>query len=58
MRRSIQLDAEMRRVLITNDFGDYAVLSAAEHDALTADALLLGQPHGRPASCLEGCCGD
>ncbi|MEN5175885.1 His-Xaa-Ser system radical SAM maturase HxsB [Brevundimonas diminuta] len=44
MRRSIQLDAERRRVLVTNDFGDYAVLSSAEHNALTADALLLGQP--------------
>ncbi|KJV37562.1 MULTISPECIES: hypothetical protein [Brevundimonas] len=44
MRRSIQLDADRRRVLVTNDFGDHAVLSAAEHEALTSDALLLGHP--------------
>lgn len=47
MRRSIQLDAERRRVLVTNDFGDYAVLSDSEHDALAADALLGSQAISR-----------
>ncbi len=44
MRRSIQLDAEKRRVLVTNDFGDYAVLSAADHADLLADALPFDHP--------------
>lgn len=34
MRRSIALDAEGLRVLVTNDFDDYAILARDAHAAL------------------------
>jgi len=39
MRRSIQLDADRHRILVTNDFGDYAVLDRTTHGDLIAGTL-------------------
>ena len=44
MRRSTALDADGRRVLVTNDFGDYAVLSREAHGALSAGLLTPEHP--------------
>lgn len=39
MRRSIELDTSGRRFLVTNDFGDYAVLDRETHDHLVCGNL-------------------
>ena len=44
MRRSTTLDADGRRVLVSNDFGDYAILCAADHSDLLADRIFASHP--------------
>jgi His-Xaa-Ser system radical SAM maturase HxsB len=44
MRRSIALDTADARFLVSNDFGDYAVLDRAAHEALLAGALAPHHP--------------
>lgn len=39
MRRSTSLDLDGRRVLVSNDFGDYAVLDAPTHARLLSGDL-------------------
>jgi len=46
MRRSTTLDPDGRRVLVSNDFGDYAILSAADHaDLLTGQIYNVHPKH-------------
>lgn len=39
MRRTIELDLDRQRFLVSNDFGDYAVLDRDDHDALFSGSL-------------------
>lgn len=47
LRRSTLLDDDGRRVLVSNDFGDYAVLDAPTHARLLAGALEPSEPRYR-----------
>jgi His-Xaa-Ser system radical SAM maturase HxsB len=47
LRRSTLLDNDGRRVLVSNDFGDYAVLDKLTHSLLLAGALERSEPRYR-----------
>lgn len=47
MRRSTALDANSRRFLVSNDFGDYAILERQDHEALLNGELTPAGPRYR-----------